>query len=57
MRNVRAQTPSLARSELPDPTWSPARNPLRIDGLLQGLSLSDQTRQRGDFEHGIGRGR
>jgi len=34
MCNSRAQTPSLAHPELPDPGWAPSRSPLRLRSTL-----------------------
>lgn len=57
MCNSRAQTPSLAHPELPDPGWAPSRNPLRLRSTLSPTRWLTRIPRRDTPNRGINRGR
>ncbi len=57
MCNSRAQTPSLAHPELPDPGWAPSRNPLRLRSALSPTRWLTRIPARGGPDRNAGRGR
>jgi hypothetical protein len=57
MTNSRAQTPSLAHPELPDPNWEPSRNPLRLRSALSPTRWLTRTPHRDTPNRGVDRGR
>jgi ATP-dependent exoDNAse (exonuclease V) alpha subunit len=57
MCNSRAQTPSLAYPEPPDPGWAPGPSPLRLPSTLSPTRWLTRLRLRDPPSRGIGRGR
>jgi conjugative relaxase-like TrwC/TraI family protein len=57
MCNSRAQTPSLAHPELPDPGWAPSRSPLRLRSTLSPTRWLTRLPLRDTPNRGVGRGR
>ncbi len=57
MCNSRAQTPSLAHPERPDPGWAPSRNPLRLRSALSPTRWLTRAPRRNTLDRGVGRGR
>jgi hypothetical protein len=57
MCNSRAQTPSLAHLESPDPAWAPSRSPLRLRSTLSPTRWLTRLPLRDTPSRGAGRGR
>ena len=57
MNQSRAHTPSVIRREIPEPSWDPSRDPLRLDRLIPHVGKLLRTPARDAPDHDMGRGR